>query len=183
MDEQAIRVVEAATDSLVKAITWDGEITLEYGRYATWLTAFCTAGLGLLVARSSEILANTAFGRWVVLVLGLSAALFVAGAVTGAILRRSLRSSYSLKRQQMTFLLTQKTYLLAANPGSVSLEHLPGQIWRREFLSAEQQEKFRALERRDEVELPEESRLIVLLELATALGFLLLLIGAFPGTW
>jgi hypothetical protein len=168
------RVIEAATAAMVGAIEWDISIAGENLKHSEWLTAFCTAGLALLVTQAEKLSKPSILHSYVaVSALIIVAILFVAGGIIGGIARRRLKRGIELKRQQNTFFLKQKAIAMA-DLGRVQNPFLLERLWQLALLPEAERVQYLDISKRD-VEDQSENKLISLQEILVLVAYLSLI--------
>lgn len=168
------RAIEAATAAMIGAIEWDISIAGENLKHSEWLTAFCTAGIALLVTQAEKLSKPSILPSHVsVSALVIVAILFVAGGTIGGIVRRRLKWGIKLKRQQNTFFLKQKAVAMA-DLGRIQGPFLLERLWQLTFLPEAERAQYLEISKRD-VEDQSEDKLIFLQEILTLVPYLALI--------
>ena len=159
---------------MISAIEWDISIAGENSKHSEWLTAFCTAGLALLVTQAEKLSKPSILPPYVsFLALIVVVLLFVAGGIIGGITRRRLKRGIELKRQQNTFFLKQKAVAMA-DLGRIQNPFLLERLWQLTLLPEAERAQYSVISRRD-VEDQSENKLISLQEISTLVGYLILI--------
>lgn len=159
---------------MVSAIEWDISIAAENLKHSEWLTAFCTAGLALLVTQAEKLAKPSTLPSYVsTLALITVTILFIAGGIIGGIMRRRLKRGIELKRQQNTFFLKQKAVAMA-DLGRIQRPLLLERLWQLTLLSEAERAQYLDVSRRD-VEDQSENKLIFLQETLVLAGYILLI--------
>lgn len=168
------RVIEAATAAMVGAIEWDISIAGENLKHSEWLTAFCTAGLALLVTQVEKLSKPSILTSYAsVSILIIIAILFVAGGTIGGIVRRRLKRGIELKRQQNTFFLKQKAVAMAGLD-RIQAPFLLERLWQLTLLPEAERVQYLDVSKRD-VEDQSENKLIFLQEILVLVAYLSLI--------
>jgi hypothetical protein len=168
------RVIEAATAAMVSAIEWDISIAGENTKHSEWLTAFCAAGLALLVSQAEKLVKPSTLPSSVSsLALVTATLLFVSGGIIGGITRRRLKRGIECKRQQNTFFLKQKAVAMADLSRIQSSPFLLERLWQLTLLPEGERANYANISQRD-VEDQSENKLISLQETVVLGGYLIL---------
>ena len=169
------RVIEAATAAMVAAIEWDISIAGENSKHSEWLTAFCTAGLALLVTQAEKLAKPSSLPSYVsALALITVTLLFVAGGIIGGITRRRLKRGIESKRQQNTYFLKQKAVAMADSGRIQNSPSLLERLWQLTLLPEDERAKYLTISRND-VKDQSENKLIFLQEIMVLVGYLTLI--------
>jgi hypothetical protein len=178
LEQHLIRLIEAVTDGKLRSISFDLDIQVDKLKYSGWLSALSTAGIALLITNFEKVVPKIpALGALVVAVPITAALLLAASIGVGGYFHWALNKSFDRKRQEMTLFIKQKCLLYSGDATIETGDDIFDQIAIGEYLSSENQEHLKQLDKDSKKE-PDEERMLLAQVILVAAGFFVAFIGA-----
>lgn len=174
------RLADVTISDIIRAMEWDIEIALDYSRYANWLLGFATAGLGVSILSLSNQ-AETAIGKvpsYYMVLIAVGA--LISALVAGVWAKRNVLKSVPKMREQMSYIMSQRSFLLSQVDIPDTLRQMRERLQRAGYLDILRLLKEKGLEK-TYTGLVSERKLIYWQEAFLAVAYMALLLASIPG--